>query len=95
MMDILEALQEERKKHPNAQILIAAINEWYYDGQIVIRRDWNVSYEPFLYWEDDVFYDDYDDCVQNLMDRLDLTEDKAEEHIEQNGYEEAIVIYAY
>ena len=94
-MDILEALQEERKKHPDAEILIAAMNEWDYDGQTVVRRDWHVSYEPFLYWGDDVFYDDYDDAMEDLMEALDLTEEEAKEHIEKNGYEEAIVIYAY
>lgn len=94
-MDILEALQEERKRHPDAEILVAALSEWEYDGQTVVRRDWQVAYEPFLYWEDDMFYDDYDDCVQDLMDRLGLDEKEAGEHIEKNGYEEAIVIYAY
>lgn len=94
-MDILEALQEERKRHPDAQILVAAMNEWEWDGQITVRRDWQVAYEPFLYWEDDAFYDDYDDCVSDLMERLDISEKEAEEHIEKNGYEKAIVIYAY
>lgn len=42
-----------------------------------------------------MFYDDYDDCVSYLMERLDINEKEAEEHIEKNGYEEAIVIYAY
>ena len=94
-MDILEALQEERKKHPSAEIFVAAMNDWRWDGQTTVRRDWDVDYEPFLYLEDDVFYDDYDDCVQDLMEKLSLTEDEAEARIEKNGYEEAIVIYAY
>lgn len=94
-MDILEALQEERKRHPDAEILVAALNEYEWDQQITVRRDWQVAYEPFLYWEDDMFYDDYDDCMQDLMERLNLDEREAEEHIEKNGYEEAIVIYAY
>ena len=94
-MDILEALQEKKEKHPNAEILVAALNEYEWDQQTTVRRDWQVAYEPFLYWENDVFYDDYDDCVSNLMERLGLSEKEAEEHIEKNGYEEAIVIYAY
>lgn len=94
-MDILEALQEERKKHPDAQILVAAMNEWGWDGQTTVRRDWQVAWEPFLYWEDNEFFDDMDDCVVTLMDRLGISEEEAERHIEEHGYEEAIVIYAY
>lgn len=94
-MDILEALQEERKKHPDAQILVAALNEWEWDGQTTVRRDWQVAWEPFLYWEDNEFFDDIDDCVVTLMDRLGISEEEAERHIEEHGYEEAIVIYAY
>ena len=94
-MDILEALQEERKKHPDAQILVAAMNEWEWDGQTTVRRDWQVAWEPFLYWEDNEFFDDMDDCVVTLMDRLGISEEEAERHIEEHGYEEAIVIYAY
>ena len=94
-MDILEALQEERKKHPDAQILVAALNEWDWDGQTTVRRDWYVAWEPFLYWEDNEFFDDMDDCVVTLMDRLRISEEEAERHIEEHGYEEAIVIYAY
>lgn len=94
-MDILEALQEERNKHPDTQILVAAMNEWEWDGQTSIRRAWQVAYEPFLYWEGDKFYDDYDDCLDDIMDRLDMDEAEANEYIEENGYEEAIVIYAY
>lgn len=94
-MDILEALQEERKKHPGVQILIAALNEWEWDGQTTVRRDWQVAWEPFLYWEDNEFFDDMDDCVVTLMDRLGISEEEAERHIEEHGYEEAIVIYAY
>lgn len=94
-MDILEALQEEREKHPDAKILVAAMNEWKWDDQVTVRRDLYVAYEPFLYWEGDVFYNDYDDCVQDLMEGLDISEKEAKEHIEKNGYEEAIVIYAY
>lgn len=48
-MDILEALQEEKEKHPNAEILVAALNEYEWDGQTTMRRDWQVAYEPFLY----------------------------------------------
>ena len=94
-MDILEALQEEREKHPDAQILVAALNEWEWDGQTTVRRDWQVAWEPFLYWEDNEFFDDMDDCVVTLMDRLGISEEEAERHIEEHGYEEAIVIYAY
>lgn len=94
-MDILEALQEEKEKHPNAEILIAALNEWDWDGQTTVRRDWHVAWEPFLYWEDNEFFDDMDDCVVTLMDRLGISEEEAERHIEEHGYEEAIVIYAY
>lgn len=94
-MDILEALQEERKKHPDTQILVAAMNEWEWDGQTSIRRAWQVAYEPFLYWEGDRLYDDYDDCLDAIMDKLDMDEAEANEYIEENGYEEAIVIYAY
>ena len=92
---MLEALQEERKEHPDAQILVAAMNDWEWDGQTTIRRAWQVAYEPFLYWEGGRFYDDMDDCLNDLMDSLGITEEEAERHIEQNGYEEAIVIYAY
>ena len=94
-MDILEALQEEKEKHPNAEILVAALNEWDWDGQTTVRRDWQVAWEPFLYWEDNEFFDDMDDCVVTLMDRLGISEEEAEKHIEKHGYEEAIVIYAY
>lgn len=94
-MNILEALQEERKKHPDAQILVAAMNEWEWDGQTTVRRDWQVAWEPFLYWEDNEFFDDMDDCVVTLIDRLGISEEEAERHIEEHGYEEAIVIYAY
>lgn len=94
-MDILEALQEERKKHPDAGILVAALNEWEWDGQTTVRRDWQVAWEPFLYWEDNEFFDDMDDCVVTLIDRLGISEEEAERHIEEHGYEEAIVIYAY
>lgn len=94
-MDILEALQEERERHPDKKIIVAAISEWEHDGEMVMRRDTHVAYEPFLYCEGDVLYDDYDDCVQDLMDRLDLTEEEANKHINGNGYEDAIVIYAY
>lgn len=94
-MDILEALQEERKRHPDTQILVAAMNEWEWDGQTTVRQDWQVAYEPFLYWEDNEFFDDMDDCVVTLMDRLGISEEEAEKHIEEHGYEEAIVIYAY
>ena len=94
-MDILEALQEEKEKHPNAEILVAALNEWEWDGQTSVRRDWQVAWEPFLYWEDNEFFDDMDDCVVTLMDRLGISEEEAERHIEEHGYEEAIVIYAY
>ena len=94
-MDILEALQEERKKHPDAQILVAAMNEWEWDGQTTVRRGWQVAWEPFLYWEDNEFFDDMDDCVVTLMDRLGISEEEAEKHIEEHGYEEAIVIYVY
>lgn len=94
-MDILEALQEERKRHPDAEILVAVLNEWEWDEQITVRRDWHVAYEPFLYWEDNEFFDDIDDCVVTLMDRLGISEEEAEKHIEEHGYEEAIVIYAY
>lgn len=94
-MDILEALQEEKEKHPNAEILVAALNEWEWDGQTTVRRDWQVAWEPFLYWEDNEFFDDMDDCVVTLMNRLGISEEEAERHIEEHGYEEAIVIYAY
>lgn len=93
-MDILEALQEERRKHPNAQILIGAMSDWRHDGEMTLWRDWYIDYEPFLYWEGDVFYDDYDECAEDLMDRLDLTREEADEYIERNGYEDAIVVYA-
>lgn len=94
-MDILEALQKERKKHPSAEIFVSALSEWRYDEQMVMRRDLYVAYEPFLYWEDNEFFDDYDDCVITLMNRLGISEEEAEKHIEEHGYEEAIVIYAY
>lgn len=94
-MDILEALQEERKRHPDAEILVAALNEYEWDQQITVRRDWQVAYEPFLYWDDNEFFDDYDDCVVTLMERLGISEREAEKHVEEHGHEEAIVIYAY
>ena len=92
---MLEALQEERKRHPDAQILVAAMNDWGWDGQTTVRRAWQIEYEPFLYWEGGRFYDDMDDCLNDLMDSLGIAEEEAERHIERNGYEEAIVIYAY
>ena len=94
-MELWEAVQEERKKHPEVQVLVAALNEYEWDQQITVRRDCQVTYEPFLYWEDNEFFDDYDDCVVTLMDRLGISEEEAEKHIEEHGYEEAIVIYAY
>lgn len=94
-MELWEAVQEKRKEHPEVQVLVAALNEYEWDQQITVRRDWQVAYEPFLYWDDIEFFDDYDDCVVCLMDRLGISEEEAKKHIEEHGHEEAIVIYAY